>query len=279
MTKKTTKAPASPIAKNLSLEIKLTWQEVEPIKTKVEAKLAKQVKIDGFRPGKVPVKIAREYLAPDKVIEQVLGQILPQKFVAAIKDQKVQPIAEPEYQVKAAEIGKEWLVVAEYASAPQVEVKGYEAVVKKAISSKEKDQTDDQVLGEIYRALVEKYGPQIPELLVKRETQSELEELVHQLEHRKVSLEQYLASTKQKFEDLTAAMAGQAIGRLQLNFVLGEITQLANIEVSDQEIKEQLKDRANDPYLRRFVTQTLLRQKLADHLLELAGKKRAANQK
>ena len=67
--------------------------------------LSKTVRIDGFRPGKVPLSVVRRQYS-QRVRQEVLGEVMRASFVEAMKDEKLDLAGEPsidEVNDKAAE--------------------------------------------------------------------------------------------------------------------------------------------------------------------------------
>lgn len=284
--KSTQKTENGLIGKNHILNLVVRWSEIKPVKAAIESKLAKQIKLDGFRQGKVPADLAKQHLNPNAIIEQVLEKLLPDLFLAAIKKQKEQPITSPEYQVKSAEEGKDWQIEAIYASQPKIDLGNWQKLVKEAAKKAgeehakhhhdhdKKDEAHEKevVLSGIYQALVTQIKPSIPELLVKRETEYEIQRLADELKQHQMTLQDYLNRSQRKAEDLSQELAAAALGRLQLTFILQTIAGEEKITVSDDEIKKQLKNSNEDRRLIDYMREMLTRQKIADRLLEIARK-------
>ncbi len=81
------------------LKVQFDWDEVAETYEKVAQKLRKNLKLDGFRPGKVPLSIAKRHLAPNiqyEFINQVVNdsykKALEEKGITEIVDSKVSDI-------------------------------------------------------------------------------------------------------------------------------------------------------------------------------------------
>lgn len=288
---------SSLVLANSSLTLTLKWSQVEPVKTKIERRLAKKVKQDGFRQGKVPFTVAKTYLNPQAVIESTLEQLLPDAFIEQVKKMAQPPIVPPEYVVKKAEIGQDWQIEAIYAVRPEVKLGNYQPVVKSALKEAETryqkelkaqdkvsqqdkkspakkvtppgSPTEDYLLSAVYKQLVATIRPAVQELLIQRETQSELENLASKLESVHISFADYLKKSQLTFEQLRTELAAQSLGRLQLIFILQAIAEQAKLSVSDSQLDQELKDQKANPQLRSMAREHLLHQKIASHLLAL----------
>lgn len=315
MTKKSTKTTPtktkqadkgqSLIAPNSQVTITLNKKTVENKYQTILASLAKKLSIAGFRKGNVPVKIAEEHLGENKIIQQVLDELIPEAYTNAIKDNKKAPITRPEFAITSVEKGKDWVLEAYFAELPEVSTQKYEAFVKtgakagdKAIAQTKKDRetnkkdsktnqvpdlTADQEkeikLQHIFKELVAGLKPQVPEMLLKQETQHEFEHISSQLQQLNMSVDDYLKRRQITMEDLSQDLAVSTLGRLQLDLILGAIAKTKKLQVTDQDkenyfqsikdekTREQLKKDSH--YLGHLET-NLLKQKVVDHLLELA---------
>lgn len=314
MTKKTQEPQKSAIAPNTVIQITIPKDEAQKAYDKTLNKLKTRVSSPGFRKGQVPAKIAEEQLGERTIIEEALQIVVPEKYNEAIKKENKSPISQPEFAPVQLEKGKDWIIEAHIAEKPAVTLKGYKAVVKKAKTEaaahiKEQaaaakaefkkavtDTTDDKAakpqaprepteqelkdhqLHHVYQALIESVGPDIPEILVKDEVRYELENLVRRLEGMNMKLDDFLKHQGVTFEQLSAQLASESIGRLQLTFVLDALAQEEKLAISEKEINEQVdkiedetvrEQQRQDAQYRALIEQTLKRRKVAEYLAEL----------
>lgn len=139
-------------------------------------------------------------------------------------------------------------------------------------------QEENFLLQAIYTQLVMELKPQIPELLVRQQAREELEALVKRLQEIKMTLDDYLKQTKQTFEDLSEQLTARVLGQLQLAFILQTIAKQAKIDVTEAEIDHEIDtlpdaqvlvaNRAN-PRMRTYLRDSLLQNKIIDHLLSI----------
>jgi len=80
----------------------------ERVETEVEKKLtelAKNIRLDGFRPGKVPVRVVRQRFG-DQVRQEVYGDLIQATFYEAAEQSNVAPVGDPSIELRdAAEEG------------------------------------------------------------------------------------------------------------------------------------------------------------------------------
>ena len=78
--------------------------EMEPaeVEASLEAsyhRLVKKTRIPGFRKGKAPRAILERYLGKENLFEDTLNNLLPKAYENAIKEQKIEAIAQPHIEV------------------------------------------------------------------------------------------------------------------------------------------------------------------------------------
>ena len=114
-----------------ALERRLTiGVPAERVENEVNARLqraAQNVRIPGFRPGKVPMKIVRQRFG-EGVRQEVLGEVLNQSFVEAVQQQQLKPAGRPSIEPKSLEAGKDLEYVATFEVFPDVALGDYSVI-------------------------------------------------------------------------------------------------------------------------------------------------------
>ncbi len=88
---------------------------------------ASQVRIDGFRPGKAPMKeIKRRY--GKGVRQEVLGEIIQSSFYEAVTQEKVKPAGGPSIEAKNDKEGEDFQYVATFEVFPEIELADFSGV-------------------------------------------------------------------------------------------------------------------------------------------------------
>lgn len=254
-----------------------------------------QIKQDGFRKGHVPTKLVEKNVNDQYLVQQILEMVLPPVYQKYLEENKLQPLTEPDVKPLSMDPDKDWTFEVAIAQKPVVDAAQYAEIVKSTKKThelwqepKEKKADEKEVSQEALRqqrlqvlltALLEKIPVQIPELLLRRETEQQLHELEHQLEHMKMTMQDFLRHSQKKIEDVQQDYAARALGNLQVELLLGAIIALAKLEVAEQEVTDTLKQQL-DKYPEKskpqittrdiqYVHATLLKQKALDHLLNL----------
>lgn len=96
----------------------------ERIESEVNNRLQKaagNVRLAGFRPGKVPMKVMRQRFGAG-VRQEVLGEVMSQSFQEAVIQEKLRPAGQPSIEPRNLEAGKDLEYVATFEVFPEVEV-------------------------------------------------------------------------------------------------------------------------------------------------------------
>ncbi len=75
--------------------------ELEKVKDKLVKKLAKDVKVAGFREGKVPIEVAEKNIPADKLQSEFLDEAINTLYIEALRSERIRPISAPKAEVKA----------------------------------------------------------------------------------------------------------------------------------------------------------------------------------
>ena len=109
--------------KNKGLD--LEWKVIIPsssINSKLDEKykdLAKNVKIPGFRPGKVPVNIIKKRFS-QSVISEILDTVINENLRNAFLDKKIRPSVQPSVDIEKYEEGKDLTLNVKIQKMPEV---------------------------------------------------------------------------------------------------------------------------------------------------------------
>lgn len=106
---------------------------------------ARSVRIDGFRPGKVPLKVVQKRYGAG-IRQDVVGNILQESFYEAIQQEKLIPAGGPNIEMKTDEAGKDVEFVATFEVYPVIDLADFSAVeIEKETSLIEESDVDTMV--------------------------------------------------------------------------------------------------------------------------------------
>ncbi|WP_313364037.1 trigger factor [Mixta calida] len=107
--------------------ITVAADSIENAVKKELVEVAKKVRIDGFRKGKVPMSVvAQRYGA--SVRQDVLGDLMSRHFVDAIIKEKINPAGAPNYVPGEYKQGEDFTYSVEFEVYPEVELKGLDTI-------------------------------------------------------------------------------------------------------------------------------------------------------
>lgn len=134
----------------VELTISLGAEELKAAEQVALTKLAKEVKIEGFRKGKAPLEMVAAQVDPNLLNQETLENALSKSVAEAFLKEKVQAINRPEVDVKKFIPGTELEFTATTEIMPKVELGDYKKLgVKKEavkVSKKEVKETIDRIL-------------------------------------------------------------------------------------------------------------------------------------
>ncbi|MGO2341841.1 MAG: trigger factor, partial [Vibrio litoralis] len=102
--------------------------------------IAKNRRFDGFRKGKVPMKMVAQMYG-QAVRQDVMGEVMQRHFIETIVKEKINPAGAPTFAPVETEEGKDLVFNATFEVYPEVELKGLEniTVEKPAVEVKDED--------------------------------------------------------------------------------------------------------------------------------------------
>ncbi len=94
---KSTAENLSPTRVRLSVEV--PFEEVKPSLDAAYKKIGAQIRVPGFRPGKVPARIIDQRVGRAAVLEEALNEVVPQTYVEAAREHELKTLGQPDIEV------------------------------------------------------------------------------------------------------------------------------------------------------------------------------------
>jgi len=105
------------------LERKMTVEvPADDVSNAIETKLlnlSKQVKMSGFRPGKVPMRVVRQRYAK-QVSQEVLTDTMQRSYQQAVMQEKLRPAGSPSIEPVSMDAGKDLKYIATFEVYPEI---------------------------------------------------------------------------------------------------------------------------------------------------------------
>jgi trigger factor len=118
--------------RNLAVEVPA--DEVNQEVDEIAREYARQAKIPGFRPGKVPMNIIRQRYGSD-LLQEATQKIIERTWKDALNEHSFSPLAQPIIQNVDSKLGQPLKFTVEFEIMPPLEVKDYKGVETKLPSS------------------------------------------------------------------------------------------------------------------------------------------------
>jgi len=109
------------------MEVQVPAETVEKAVDARLQQLSRTVRLKGFRPGKVPVKVVRQQFG-QQVRQEVLGDVVQSSFNEAVMQEKLAPASGPRIEPIGGEQGGDLKYRAVFEVLPQIELKGTEGM-------------------------------------------------------------------------------------------------------------------------------------------------------
>lgn len=96
----------------------------ETVETEVASRLkeaVKKVRLPGFRPGKVPMKVMQQRFGAG-VRQEVLGEVMSRSFQEAVVQEKLKPAGSPSIEPRSTGVGKDLEYVATFEVFPEISI-------------------------------------------------------------------------------------------------------------------------------------------------------------
>jgi trigger factor len=143
---KSTVEHLSPTRVRLAIEV--PFDELKPTFDQAYKKIAQQVRIPGFRPGKAPARILDQRLGRGVVLEEVVNTAVPQKYSEAVGEAQVTPLGQPEIEVTSIDDGDKLAFTAEVDVRPEITLPDYSSISVSVDAAEVTDSdVEDQLTG------------------------------------------------------------------------------------------------------------------------------------
>ena len=106
----------------VKLTVEVPFEELTPSVDAAYRKVAGQIRIPGFRPGKVPARIVDQRIGRDVVLDEAVNEAIPQFYGQAVEAADVRVLSQPEIEVTSFADGEQLTFTAEVDVRPAIEL-------------------------------------------------------------------------------------------------------------------------------------------------------------
>ncbi len=278
----------------IQLTITLDKDIIEKAFEKQLAETVRKAKIPGFRKGKAPKKLVEEKINKNQIYETVIQELVPKAYLEAIQEHQLKPIINPKVELLKAKEGEDWQIRATTCEAPKIELKNYQAEIKKNLApsklwtpdkekgvktegGSEKEASTEEKIQKVIETLLKIAQFSLPLILVEDELNRSLASLINQANSLGMTIDQYAQSVGKTTNQIREEYRTRVEDELRLLLILNEIAQAEKVEISDQEIEalikasgdEKLTKQLTNPLQNEYLRGILARRKTLEKLARL----------
>jgi trigger factor len=130
----------------VKLTVEVPFDELRPSMDAAYKKVAQQVRVPGFRPGKVPARIIEQRFGRAVVLEETLNDAVPKLYGQAVDEVDVFPVSQPDIEVTKIDDGEQIEFTAEVDIRPNFDVPDYAGIEVTVDSAEVSDEDVDKQL-------------------------------------------------------------------------------------------------------------------------------------
>ena len=124
------------------LTIEVPFEELKPNLDRAYREVARQVRIPGFRPGRVPPRVIDQRIGRGAVLEQAVNDAVPQLYGKALEEHDVFALGQPDVEITKLDDGQELAFTAEVDVRPKFDIPDIEGM---PVTVDDADVSPDQV--------------------------------------------------------------------------------------------------------------------------------------
>jgi len=124
------------------INVEVPFDELKPNFDRAYKKLASQVRIPGFRPGKAPARVIESRIGRAPILDEVVNEAIPAKYMEAITEGSVRTLGQPDIEVTKLEDGDHIAFTAEVDIRPDITIPAFGEL---AVTVEDLELTDDEV--------------------------------------------------------------------------------------------------------------------------------------
>ena len=126
----------------VKLTVEVPFDELKPNLDHAYREVARQVRIPGFRPGRVPPRVIDQRVGRGAVLEQAVNEAVPELYGKALQEHEVFALGQPDLEITKLDDGKELAFTAEVDIRPSFELPDLDGLT---VTVEDTEVTPDQV--------------------------------------------------------------------------------------------------------------------------------------
>ena len=144
---KSTVENLSPTRVRLAVEV--PFDDLKPSLDKAYKAIAQQVRVPGFRPGKVPARVIDQRVGRGAVLQEAVNEALPRLYGEAAREHELQPLGQPEIDITNLDDGTSLTFTAEVDIRPEITLPALDGIAVSVDNVEVTDADVDEQLDEL----------------------------------------------------------------------------------------------------------------------------------
>ncbi|MFB9833181.1 trigger factor [Actinoallomurus acaciae] len=112
----------------VKLTVEVPFDELKPNLEKAYKEISQQVRLKGFRPGKVPARLIDQYVGRGAVLQEAVNDALPGLYGRAVEETELFALGQPDVEITELEDNQQFAFTAEVDIRPKFEVPDYDGL-------------------------------------------------------------------------------------------------------------------------------------------------------
>ncbi|SEN45841.1 trigger factor [Nonomuraea pusilla] len=273
----------------VKLTVEVPFEELRPSMDAAYKKVAQQVRVPGFRPGKVPARIIEQRFGRAVVLEETLNDAVPKLYGQAVDEVEVFPVSQPDIEVTKIEDGEQIEFTAEVDIRPNFDVPDYQGIEITVDSAEVSDADVDAQLDALRQRFATLAGVERPAAngdYVVMDLRAEIDG--KNIEEQQATEVSYEVGAGSVLQGLDAALEGMSAGEeksFKTELVGGENAgEEADVIINVKSVKEKVLPELDDEFaqlasefdtldeLKASIRETVRRNKLIDQVVQAREK-------
>ncbi|MEU8401399.1 trigger factor [Nonomuraea sp. NPDC048892] len=269
----------------VKLTVEVPFDELRPSMDAAYKKVAQQVRVPGFRPGKVPARIIEQRFGRAVVLEETLNDAVPKLYGQAVDEVDVFPVSQPDIEVTRIDDGEQIEFTAEVDIRPNFEVPDYAGLEVTVDSAEVSDEDVDSQLDALRQRFATLTGVERAAAsgdFVVMDLRAEINgENIEEQQANEVSYEVGAGSVLQGLDDALEGMSAGEEKSFKTELVGGENAgEEADVIISVKSVKEKVLPELDDEFaqlasefdtldeLKNSIREQARRNKLIDQVVQ-----------
>ncbi|MDQ6937071.1 MAG: trigger factor [Actinomycetota bacterium] len=136
------------------LAVELPFAELQPSIDAAIKRVGGQIRIPGFRPGKVPARVIEQRVGRAALLNEAVNEAVPRAYTEAVQEAGVQAVGQPDIEVTDLDDGTALSFTAEVDVRPVIELPDYTALT---VTVEDAETTEEEIEEQV-EALRDRFG-------------------------------------------------------------------------------------------------------------------------